>query len=73
MSAHSLRMLKTGQQAVVVDIEADEAERMRLESMGILPGVELGVLADANGRMLVSVGAGRIVLEADVARKLIVV
>ncbi len=68
----TLQDIKTGEKALVIAVDAPEAERGRLESMGILPGVEVGVLADNGGPILVSVGDARMAVERKLAAMVIV-
>ena len=68
----TLKSVAPGQSVYVVGIDAGRKARTRLESMGIVPGVEVGVLSNGNGPMLVSVGEGRIMVEGGIAQKVLV-
>lgn len=56
----------------MVALNGPEAERRRLESIGIIPGAEVGILANGIGPVLLSVGESRIALERDVAAHVLV-
>jgi len=68
----TLKTVPSGEKAFIVAIEAGGRAQTRLESLGLLPGVEVDVLANGGGPMLVSVGQGRVVVEAGIAGKVLV-
>jgi len=68
-----LREFEIGRAALVVAVDLSEKERLRLESMGILPGVEISVLARGAGPLIVAVGDSRVMIEADIAERILVV
>ncbi|MCK9241356.1 FeoA family protein [Desulfocurvus sp.] len=68
----TLKTVHTGEKAFIVGIDAGSRVLARLESLGLLPGVEVDVLANGSGPMLVSVGQGRVVVEAGIASKVLV-
>jgi len=73
MSSHrTLNAVGTGQTAFVVAIDAGRRARTRLESMGIIPGIEVDVLNSGRGPLIVSVGEGRIMVERGIANKILV-
>lgn len=68
----SLQTVPSGKNVMVVAMQVEQDERMRLESMGIIPGTELGVLSNSGGPLLVSVGDTRVIVEKNLAQNLIV-
>lgn len=73
MSAHkTLKSVLVGENGFVVAIAAGRKARTRLESLGIIPGVEVDVLNNGNGPMIVSVGESRVMVERGIAEKVLV-
>lgn len=73
MSIHkTLRVVSAGETAFVIAINAGSRARTRLESLGIIPGVEIDVLNNGRGPMIVSVGEGRVMVERGIAQKVLV-
>ena len=70
--AKTLRAVGAGHTVIVLAVDAPEAQRQRLESIGVLPGVELDVLADNGGPILVAVGQARGAVERALAATVIV-
>lgn len=70
--AKTLRAMGAGHTVIVLAVDAPEAQRQRLESIGVLPGVELDVLADNGGPILVAVGQARVAVERALAATVIV-
>ena len=70
--AKTLRAVGAGHTVIVLAVDAPEAQRHRLESIGVLPGVELDVLADNGGPILVAVGQARVAVERALAATVIV-
>ena len=71
-TAATLKDHSVGQSVFVLAVGAPEAERKRLESLGILPGTEVSLLANNNGQVLVSVGETRVAVERDLAALVVV-
>ncbi len=61
-----------GNNAFIIAVDAGHKARTRLESLGIIPGVEVDVVSNTNGPMLVSIGESRVMVERGVAEKVIV-
>ena len=57
---------------MILAVDVEEKERARLESLGLLPGVEINILARGAGPLLVAVGESRVVIERDIADGIIV-
>lgn len=73
MSLHKrLTSVDSGQTAFVIAIDATNKAKIRLESMGIIPGIEVDVLNNGNGPLIVSVGEGRVMVERGVAEQVLV-
>lgn len=70
--AKTLRAVGAGHTVIVLAVDAPEAQRQRLESIGVLPGVELDVLADNGGPILVALGQARVAVERALAATVIV-
>lgn len=68
----TLKSMVAGENAFVVAVAAGFRARTRLESLGIIPGVSVDVVANSNGPMIVSVGQGRVMVERGIAEKVIV-
>lgn len=68
----TLAGVASGETAFVVAVDAGFKARTRLESMGIIPGIEVDVLNNGSGPMIVSVGEGRLIVERGVAEKVLV-
>jgi len=71
-SQKTLLAVGTGENAFVIAVDAGSKARTRLESLGIIPGVEVDVLSNGNGPMLVSVGESRVMVEKGIAEKVLV-
>jgi ferrous iron transport protein A len=67
-----LSMLPPGKKAVVVDIAGGEGIRRRLIEMGIARGVEILVLKNDVGPLIVGVGEMRFALGFGMAQKILV-
>lgn len=73
MSSHrTLKGARAGQSVFVVAIDAGAKARTRLESMGIIPGIEVDILSNDHGPMLVCVGESRVMVERGIAGKVLV-
>ena len=68
----TLRTVGTGENAFVVAVDAGWKARTRLESLGIIPGIEINVLNNGGGPLIVSVGEGRVMVERGIAEKVLV-
>ncbi len=66
----SLTMAPAGQSVRLVGIDAGKRLTHRLAEMGLTPGVEMMVVQDAGGPILLSVRDSRIALGRGVAHKL---
>ncbi|QJB56946.1 FeoA family protein [Pseudodesulfovibrio sp. zrk46] len=71
-SQKTLKTVETGDSVLVLAVDAGTKARTRLESLGIIPGVEVDVLSNTNGPMLVSIGESRVMVERGIAEKVIV-
>ncbi|WFS61628.1 FeoA family protein [Pseudodesulfovibrio thermohalotolerans] len=67
-----LKSLAEGENGLIVAVDAGVRARTRLESLGIIPGVEVDVLSNGFGPMLVSVGESRVMVERGIAEKVVV-
>ena len=63
----TLHQVGGGRTVLIVAVDAPEKERKRLESIGVVPGVEVGILADNGGPILVAIGESRLAIERDLA------
>jgi len=68
-----LQEFQVGEPALILAVNLEEKERRRLESLGVLPGAEISVLARGLGPMIVAVGDSRVMIEQDIAENIIVV
>lgn len=68
----SLSSLKAGEQAVVTRIPEIGDSKRFLESLGVLPGTSVSVVACCNGDMLLAVRGSRIAVGKSVSEKLTV-
>ena len=68
-----LHTAQIGEPTLVLAVDLEEKERLRLESMGILPGVEVSILAKGSGPLIIMAGDSRVMIEQEIARKIIVV
>lgn len=69
----TLAIGKSGQNLFVVGTSATGKCLNRLESLGIIPGVEVGVLANNSGTpLLVSIGESRVMVDRKVAEQVLV-
>jgi len=68
-----LLAFKANEPALVLAVNLEEKQRLRLESMGILPGAEISILAKGVGPLIVAVGESRVMIEQDIAANIIVV
>ncbi|MFC1976308.1 ferrous iron transport protein A [Chloroflexota bacterium] len=67
-----LTMVKPGQRVKLVDIAAGRRLRHRLTELGLTPGVELKVMQDEGGPLLLAVHDTRLALGRGMAHKIIV-
>ena len=67
-----LTMVKVGQRVKLVDITAGRRLRHRLTELGLTPGVELKVMQDKGGPLLLAVHDTRLALGRGMAHKIIV-
>jgi len=67
-----LSMISPGQSVKLVDIDAGRKLRHRLTELGLTPGVELQVMQDQGGPMLVAVYGSRLALGRGMAHKILV-
>jgi ferrous iron transport protein A len=67
-----LTMISPGQSVKLVEIIAGRRLRHRLTELGLTPGVELTVMQDQGGPMLVSVYDSRLALGRGMAQKILV-
>ncbi|MDL2259551.1 ferrous iron transport protein A [Deltaproteobacteria bacterium OttesenSCG-928-K17] len=68
-----LHDFQVGESTLVIAVNLEEKERLRLESMGIMPGVEISILARGVGPLIVTVGEARVMVEQEIAEGIIVV
>ena len=68
----TLDNISCGKSAVVMAVDTGVRARTRLESLGLLPGSEVSVLSNGKGPMILSVGEGRLVVERNVAKQVMV-
>lgn len=68
-----LHDIRIGESALILAVDLGEKERLRLESMGILPGVEVSILAKGTGPIIVVAGDSRVMIEHEIASKIIVI
>ena len=61
-----------GRRMELVDIVAGKRLKHRLAEMGLTPGVEMTILQDAGGPLLVSVRDSRVAIGRGMAQKLLV-
>ena len=71
-SQKTLKAISAGQCVFVVAIDAGAKARTRLESLGIIPGIEVDILSNGQGPMLVGVGESRVMVERGIAEKVLV-
>lgn len=69
----SLSMIKSGNKAKIVSIEAGRGLRSHLAAMGILPGTVLTVINNSHpGPFVVSIKDSKIMLGRGMAQKIVV-
>ncbi len=71
-SSLPLSMISPGQSVKLVEIVAGRRLRHRLTELGLTPGVELQVMQDQGGPLLVSVYNSRLALGRGMAHKIMV-
>ena len=73
MKAHkTLKTVGAGQSAMIVAVDCGQKAQARLDSMGLIPGTEIGVLSNGKGPLIVRVGEGRVIVERGIAEKVVV-
>lgn len=72
LGALPLSMLGAGERARLLKVSANESLVSRLNAMGLTPGVEVTVIQDAGGPLLLSVRNSRLALGRAMARKILV-
>jgi Fe2+ transport system protein FeoA len=65
-----LSLVPQGQRVRVMDIAANQRVRQRLAALGITRGVDMTVLQDNGGALLVAVRGTRLALERRVAHQI---
>lgn len=70
--AFPLSMLGPGERARLLSVNANEGLTSRLNAMGLTPGVEVTVIQDAGGPLLLSVRDSRLAVGRDMAQKILV-
>ena len=70
--AFPLSMLGPGERARLLKVNAGDNLTNRLNAMGLTPGVELMVIQDAGGPLLLSVRDSRLALGRGMAQKILV-
>ena len=68
----TLKAVRPGQCVFVIAIDAGAKAKTRLESLGIIPGIEVDVLSNGQGPMIVCVGESRVMVERGIAEKVLV-
>ena len=69
-----LSSVHPGKKALVVGLDAGRCLKCRLESMGLVPGIEVNIISNGGyGPLLVSIGEGRLSVGRGVAEKIVVV
>ncbi len=72
-NANRLTTLRPGQKALVSKIDAGCKARVRLASLGLIPGSSLTVVANPGvGPLLLAVGESRLMVERGVADKVLI-
>ncbi len=74
MSAHALplSMVAQGERVRLLKVNAGDGLIGRLNALGLTPGVELTVIQDAGGPLLLSVRDSRLALGRGMAQKIVV-
>ena len=68
-----LAMVDAGKKALVVGMDSGRRLKSRLESMGLVPGIEVNIISNGGcGPLLVSVGEGRLTVGRGIAEKIVV-
>lgn len=71
-SQKTLDTIQAGEMTFVIAVDAGSKARTRLESLGIVPGVEVEVFNNGSGPLIVSIGEGRVMVERGIAEKVLV-
>ncbi len=72
LRALPLSMLGPGERARLLSVNANEGLTSRLNAMGLTPGVEVTVIQDAGGPLLLSVRDSRLAVGRGMAQKILV-
>jgi len=68
-----LTVVQPGRRVRVLSIEAGDGLQGRLAALGLIPGVEIGVVQNSgHGPFLVEIMGGRVMLGRDMANKVMV-
>lgn len=67
-----LSMIKTGDNVAIHHINGKEETRHFLEHLGFIPGVEVSVVSEANGNIIVKVHDTRVAISRTMATKIMV-
>jgi len=70
--AFPLSMLGPGERARLLSVNAGENLTSRLNAMGLTPGIEVTVIQDAGGPLLLSVRDSRLAVGRGMAQKILV-
>ncbi len=67
-----LTMISPGERVTLVEVTAGHGARHRLTELGLIPGVELSVVQDDGGPLLLAVHDSRLALGRGMAHKIMV-
>jgi len=71
-AAIPLSMLAPGERARLLKVNGGEGLTSRLNALGLTPGVEVSVIQDAGGPLLLSVRDSRLAVGRGMAQKILV-
>jgi ferrous iron transport protein A len=67
-----LTMTTPGQEVTLIDIQGGRGLRLKLYSMGLVPGVKLTVLGNRGGPIMIAMNDTRLALGFGMAKRIIV-
>jgi ferrous iron transport protein A len=68
----SLSMARPGERATILEIRGGRGLRGRLANLGLLPGVEIEVISNRPGPLIIKRGAARLGLGHGMAHRILV-
>ncbi len=67
-----LAMASAGERVIIAQLKGSDTNKQRLIGMGLLPGIEIQIVSNQAGAIVVAIAESRLGLGAGMAQKIIV-